>query len=210
MLETRRARRATCEKTVDCETMGSSFRATVLDISALGARLEGADLPEVGTVLRLAPASKGLIRSWLYASICWRRPGAVDEVGLRFLEPTFRILKSWVGGLAPVEVGPERRRTVRISTELHVEVKSDLFPEPLKGQSLDLSEEGIQVRLPRCLRQGQVVELALCLTWHLMEVAAQVVRHHHQERLRHQMRFLHLTQEDRQALRGFLASQLTS
>ncbi|MGE0495432.1 MAG: PilZ domain-containing protein [Vulcanimicrobiota bacterium] len=208
MLEVRRARRRECRKNIACELSGKVFVACLRDISWLGARLSGQDLPEVGTLLRLAPVVESLTRSWVFAQVCWVRRGDTDEAGLRFLEPPFRLAHSWVAQLAPSDDPAERRKAIRVPTEIHVEVKVDGLRSPLEATSLDLSRDGARLRMPRVLQRGSTAELYLCLPWCLLEVPAQVVRQSGHDRLSHSLKFGRLSPYDQDALAGFLQESL--
>lgn len=208
MLETRRARRYACDETVDCEAWGKVRYAVLKDISMLGARLQGTGLPEVGSVVRIAPSFFGVQRTWVYCQVAWIRRGDVDEAGLRFLEPAFRLRRTWVGefvaGTSPVE----RRRAIRVPTEVHLEVKIEGSSRTLEATSLDLSRGGAQLSLDRPLRRCDFLKLHLCLPWTLLEVPAMVIRRLAHDRPEHSVRFLEMPPGDQEALGSFIKEEL--
>jgi hypothetical protein len=189
MLEIRRARRYPCQETVDCEMQGRIRTAYLKDVSMTGARLQGAGLPAVGTLIRLTPAFSEVGRQWIFAQVCWIRNGDGEEAGLRFLEPGMRIRSSWVADLL-ADTDMERRRCIRVPTELHLEVKFEGVRRPLEALSADISEGGAQVLLPNLVRPGTRAEISICLPWAVIDVPAQVVRPASLESAHHSLRFL--------------------
>lgn len=208
MLETRRARRFDCDETVDCESQGQVRVVYLKDVSALGARLQGLDLPEVGKLIRLTPTFSELGRQWIYAQICWirREGGEVSEAGVRFLEPSQRIRTSWVGRLCDSD--PERRTSIRVNTEVFLEVKVPGQRRALEATSVDLSQGGAQAILPGVVRPGTQMEVTLCLPWAIVDVPAQVIRQASLESAHHCLRFLELEHHQADALNGYLKQEL--
>ncbi len=210
MIEARRAPRHHCNEAVDCEVRGRIVYAYMMDISLRGARLRGMKLPEVGTLLRIAPSFQTqLSRKWIYCQVCWITRGDIEEVGIRFLEPPFCLEGSWVRQFI-AEAGPaERRQSVRIPTELHVEVRMEGLGKPFEATSLDLSQGGAQLKMPKAVRPGSLADLYVCLPWSLLEVPAQVVTPKDLGQKEHSVRFLELTPDDECALECFIKEELT-
>ena len=191
MLEIRKARRYECQETVDCEMQGRVRTAYLKDVSMTGARLQGAGLPAVGTLIRLTPAFSEVGPQWIFAQVAWTRQGDFEEAGLRFLEPGVRIRSSWVANLL-ADTDLERRRCIRVPTELHLEVKIAGVGRPMEALSADLSEGGAQVLLPNLVRPGTFAEVSICLPWAVIDVPCQVVRPASLKSPRHSLRFLGL------------------
>lgn len=206
MLETRSARRFDCDEPVDLEIRGRLLMANLKDISLGGARLFGHDLPEIGSLIRLAPAFGEGLRQWVYAQVCWIRRGETEEAGLRFLEPRIRLQGSWVSQLCQGD--PERRSSIRVATEVHLEMKVAGVRRPLEATSLDLSYGGTQVLLPGVLRAGSRADVTLCLPWGVVDLPAQVVRQADLESPHHCLRFLEVPPQEAPALDGFLRAEL--
>lgn len=208
MLEYRRVRRHHCTESVDCEDRGRVFFATLQDISLLGARLRGQNLPEPGSVLRLIPSTPGFGRTWVYCQICWVARGGIEEAGIRFLEPAFRLQRTWVALFIPEDVTLERRQAIRVPTELHVEVKLDGLSRPIEARGVDLSRGGAQIHLPRTMRRGARADLYVCLPWCLLELPAQITRRDHSDRLLHSVQFLKTSPFEQDALTTFVREEL--
>lgn len=217
MLETRRARRFDCNETVDCEIRGRIQIAYLRDISIRGARLQGSRLPEVGTLIRVtptfsesAPDAATLGRQWVYAQVCWVRrgkeSGEAEEAGLRFLEPRCRIQRSWISALCDHE--GERRSSIRVATEVHLEIKIPGARRPLEATSLDLSQGGAQALLSGVVRPGTRADVTICLPWAIVDVPATVVRQASLENSQHSLRFLKLPRPDAELLNSFLHKEL--
>ena len=214
MLETRRARRMDCDETIDCEIKGQVRIAFLKDVSLLGGRIQGTGLPEVGSLIRVTPtfSEYGLEarfgRQWIYAQICWISRGEVEEAGLRFLEPRLRLRHSWVADLCHYDA--ERRTSIRVATEVHMEVKLPGIRRPLEATSLDLSQGGTQALLPGVVRPGTRAEVTLCLPWAIVDVPATVVRQASIDNSHHSLRFLDLPHHDGEVLTSFLQQQLVT
>lgn len=217
MLETRRARRFDCNETVDCEIQGRVHIAYLRDVSMLGGRLQGVDLPEVGSLIRVTPtfseAGMGIVgRLWVWAQVCWLRrataDGEADEAGLRFLEPRLRIMRSWVAELCENE--RERRAAIRVATEVHLEIKVAGVRRPLDATSLDLSQGGAQALLSGVVRPGTRADVTICLPWAIVDVPATVVRQASLENSQHSLRFLDLQREDAELLNSYLHQELVT
>lgn len=215
MLETRRARRFDCDETVDCDIKGSVRIAFLKDVSLLGGRIQGADLPEVGSLIRITPtfseygleASFG--RQWIYAQVCWvSRNGEVQEAGLRFLEPRLRLRHSWVADLC--EHDAERRTSIRVATEVHMEIRVAGHRSTLEATSLDLSLGGAQALLPGVVRQGARADVTLCLPWAVLDVPATVVRQASIDNSHHSLRFVNVPRCDADVINSFLAQELVN
>ena len=209
MLETRRARRYDCDEAVDCEIQGRIRMAYLKDISLLGGRLQGVHLPPVGTLVRISPAFHEFGRHWIFAQVCWLRRGEVEEAGIRFLEPGIRIRNSWVSGLVE-DTDPERRRSIRVNSELHFEVKIAGVRRPLEATSLDISQGGAQVLLPNVIRPGTLADVTVCLPWSVIDLPAQVVRQASLESPHHSLRFLKVEPGAREVLECHLRSQVAA
>jgi len=208
MIETRKARRFDCQEPVDCEIRGRLLMANLTDISITGGRLQGHELPEVGSLIRLAPAFGEGMRHWVYAQVCWIRRGEVEEAGLRFLEPTSRLRRSWIAELCQGE--PERRSSIRVATEVHLELKIAGVRRPLEATSLDLSHGGAQALLPGVVRPGTRAEVTLCLPWAVVDIPAQVVRQADLESANHCLRFLDMPHQDAVVLDSYLRDELVT
>jgi len=212
MIETRRARRFDCEETVDCEIHGTVQIAMLRDVSMLGGRIQGTGLPQVGSLIRITPTFSefGLEaqfgRQWIYAQVCWVRRGEVEEAGLRFLEPRLRLRYSWVADLC--EHDAERRTSIRVHTEVHMEVKIPGVKGSLEAVSSDLSQGGAQAFLPGVLRQGTRAEVTLCLPWAVLDLPAAVVRPASIDNAQHSLRFLDVPRCDSDALVSYLQQEL--
>lgn len=209
MIEARRAPRHRCNEAVDCEVRGRILYAYMMDISLRGAKLRGMQLPEVGTLLRIAPSFENQLgRKWIYCQVCWISRGEVEEAGIRFLEPAFCLQDSWVNQFI-YDAGPaERRQSVRIPTELHVEVRMEGLGRTFEATSLDLSQGGTQIKMPKPVRPGSLADLYLCLPWTLLEVPAQVVTPKDEGQQEHSLRFLELSPDDECALECFIKEEL--
>lgn len=215
MLETRRARRFDCDETVDCDIKGEVRIAFLKDVSLLGGRIQGVDLPEVGSLIRITPTFSefGLEarfgRQWIYAQVCWiNRSGEVHEAGLRFLEPRLRLRHSWVADLCSHDA--ERRTSIRVATEVHMEVKVAGTRSTLEATSSDLSLGGAQAFLPGVVRQGSRAEVTLCLPWAVLDLPATVVRQASIDNTHHSLRFVDMPRCDAEVINSFLAQELLS
>jgi len=205
MIETRRARRLHCDEIVDCESQGRVQSVLVRDISWGGARLRGQRLPNPGTILRIS-AVLGIAREWIFAQVCWVNHER-NEAGIRFLEPISRIRQTWVSDLVEAPLGPERRRDIRVPTEVYMEIKLPGRSRPWEARSLDLSRGGAQLRLPEsAARKGDYADVYLCLPWCMLELAAQVVRG--PEAGQPSVRFFGLTPGEDEALTQFVNHQI--
>lgn len=207
MLEIRRARRYACQETVDCEMQGKIRTAYLTDVSMTGARLQGEGLPPVGALIRLTPAFSEVGRQWIFAQVCWTRKGDVEEAGLRFLEPGVRIRSTWVAELLE-DTDLERRRCIRVPSELHLEVKFQGVRRPLEALSADISKGGAQVLLPSLVRPGTRAEVSICLPWAVIDVPAQVVRPASLQSPHHSLRFLEMGGTEAQILDFHLREQV--
>jgi hypothetical protein len=176
--------------------------ANLHDISITGGRLQGCGLPEVGSLLRLAPTFCERGRRWVFAQVCWLRRGEVEEAGVRFLEPGFRLQQSWVGEFASST--PERRSALRVTAQVHLELRLAGQRRSLEATSLDLSQGGAQILLPGHLRSGTQADVSLCLPWDVLDLQAQVVRPADLENPCHSLRFLGLSAEQQEGLVCFL------
>lgn len=215
MLETRRARRFDCDEVVDCEIKGRVRIAYLRDISMMGGRIQGTGLPEVGTLVRLTPTFSefGLEarfgRQWIYAQVCWvRRGGEVEEAGVRFLEPRLRIRHSWVADLCDAD--PERRSSIRVNTEVYLEVKIPGLRRPMEAKSVDLSQGGAQALLSGVVRPGTRADVTICLPWAIVDVPATVVRQASLENSQHSLQFLELPRPEAEVLHSFLHDELVA
>ena len=214
MLETRRARRFDCNETLDCEIRGQVKMAYLRDVSLMGGRIQGADLPEVGSLIRVTPtfSEYGLEerfgRQWVYAQVCWVSRGEVQEAGIRFMEPRLRLRHSWVADLC--EHDAERRTSIRVATEVHLEIKVAGVRRTMEATSLDLSQGGAQALLPGVIRPGTQAEVTLCLPWAIVDVPATVVRQASLENSHHSLRFLKMPRTEAEVLNSFLHQQLVT
>lgn len=211
MLETRQARRFDCDETVDCEVRGQVKVAFLRDVSLTGARLQGANLPPVGTLLRLSPTFSEWLpcgpRAWVYAQVCWTREGT--EAGLRFLEPSSRLALNWVGRLCHGR--NERRSSIRVATEVYMEIKVPGVRRTYEALSLDLSQGGVQATLPdQVLREGSIAKVSVCLPWTVIDAPAQVIRQGADDRPQHSLQFTNLDNYQADALGGFLRQELAA
>ncbi|MFN8610098.1 MAG: PilZ domain-containing protein [Vulcanimicrobiota bacterium] len=209
MLETRRSRRFDCDEAVDCEVRGAVRVAFLRDVSLTGARLQGSNLPPVGTLLRLAPTFSEWQpcgpRAWVYAQVAWTREGV--EAGLRFLEPSSRLSLNWVGRLC--QGRNERRNSIRVATEVYMEIKVPGVRRTYEALSLDLSQGGVQARLPdQVLRAGSIAKVSVCLPYTVLDMPAQVVRSGADDRPQHSLQFTAMETEQADALGGFLRQEL--
>ena len=210
MLETRKARRFDCDETVDCEVYGRVRVVFLRDVSLTGARMQGSALPVVGTLLRIAPTFSEWMpcgpRSWVYAQVCWTRDG---EAGLRFLEPSSRLCLNWVGRLCNGR--NERRSSIRVATEVYMEIKVPGVRRTYEALSLDLSRGGVQATLPdQVLREGSIAKVSVCLPWTVIDAPAQVVRQGADDRPQHCLQFTGLGAAQSDALEGYLRQELAS
>ena len=211
MLETRRARRFDCDEAVDCEVRGAVRVAFLKDVSLTGARLQGSNLPAVGTLIRLAPTFSEWLpcgpRAWVYAQVAWTREGV--EAGLRFLEPSSRLALSWVGRLCHGR--NERRNSIRVATEVYMEIKLPGVRRTYEAHSLDLSQGGVQAALPdQVLREGSIAKVSVCLPFAVLDMPAQVVRPGADDRPEHCLQFTAMDSDQADALGGFLRQELAS
>ena len=210
MLETRQARRFECDEAVDCEVRGQVRVGFLRDVSLTGARLQGTNLPSVGTLLRLSPTFSEWLpcgpRAWVYAQVAWTRDG---EAGLRFLEPSSRLALNWVGRLCHGR--NERRGSIRVATEVYMEIKVPGVRRTYEALSLDLSQGGVQAALPdQVLRAGSIAKVSVCLPWTVIDAPAQVVRQGADDRPQHSLQFTNLDNYQADALGGFLRQELAA
>lgn len=211
MLETRRSRRFECDEAVDCEVRGNVRVAFLRDVSLTGARLQGSDLPPVGTLLRLCPTFSEWLpcgpRAWVYAQVCWTREG--QEAGLRFLEPSSRLSLNWVGRLCHGR--NERRGSIRVATEVYMEIKVPGVRRTFEALSLDLSQGGVQASLPdQVLRAGSIAKVSVCLPYGVIDAPAQVVRQGADDRPQHSLQFTGLDSDQSDALDSYLRQELAA
>lgn len=147
--ERRLTARVTCKYPVSCRTKAGAMVGDVLDLSANGLRLATDRSLRKGEKLKVDPprglreageAVTGVVR-W-----CRRRGDNSYQVGVSLVPGA----KSWVGralrelGLNP-DAPRERRRFIRVSGKLEVELRDDGNPV-LTGELLDLSLGGALVR----------------------------------------------------------------
>ena len=136
-----------------------------------------------------------------------REPPVASE-GNSFSQPSSWLQRTWVAELLGDDDATERRRSPRVPAEVHVEVRWE--GGRLETTSVDLSEGGAQIRLPKTMRKGERAELCVCLPWCMIEVGAQVTRKASpKKKLHHSVRFDSLSAGDREALECFLKQQLT-
>jgi len=195
---------------VDCEVRGQVRVAFLRDVSLTGARLQGTNLPAVGTLLRLSPTFSEWLpcgpRAWVYAQVAWTREG---EAGLRFLEPSSRLALNWVGRLCHGR--NERRGSIRVATEVYMEIKVPGVRRTYEALSLDLSQGGVQAALPdQVLRAGSIAKVSVCLPWTVIDAPAQVVRQGADDRPQHSLQFTNLDNYQADALGGFLRQELAA
>ena len=211
MLETRQARRFECDEAVDGEVRGRVRVAFLRDVSLTGARLQGTDLPAEGTLIRVSPTFSEWLpcgpRAWVYAQVCWTREGV--EAGLRFLEPSTRLSLNWVGRLCHGR--NERRSSIRVATEVYMEIKVPGVRRTFEALSLDLSQGGVQASLPdQVLRAGSIAKVSVCLPYAVIDAPAHVVRQGADDRPQHSLQFAGLDTYQSEALGGFLRQELAS
>lgn len=211
MLETRQTRRFECDEAVDCEIRGQVRVAFLRDVSLTGARLQGAEVPAVGTLMRLCPTFSEWMpcgpRAWVYAQVCWTREGV--EAGLRFLEPSSRLSLNWVGRLCSGR--SERRSSIRVATEVYMEIKVPGVRRTFEAHSLDLSQGGVQAILPdQVLREGSIAKVSVCLPYAVIDAPAHVVRQGADDRPEHSLQFTGLDRDQGEALGDYLRQELAT
>lgn len=210
MLENRRALRFECEETLVCEYGETEFKATVMDISRGGMRVQSKKRLKVGSriVLRLENKSRG--RAPVEAVVRWTSLGQDRQIGLEFQDSASKLSRRWVRKLFPESgaawtAGKQQRSEIRAQARLPVVSTNGM----VEGTTLDVSRSGARIEL-----SGQLEEdagLFLCLPWSYLELKADVLRvEQRNDKWIHSIQLSDISEKEQYQLEAFVEDRTTA